>query len=402
MPPHLKTVYVLGAGFAAPAGLPVQAAILDRIRAFLLRPDPAPLSAEDEFGRARASLTEFLQRAFPSQTAPPLEDIFTLLDHSISRREHTAGEPWVNLELLRRHLNLAILFIINEALRTAPRHALTFYRSLAAHFLDLRLDARQPGDPFSFILLNWDNLIDTSIFWCVAQARAVRRADIDYCCYTTALHDSPHIPSLTQRAHNLFNVKLVKLHGSANWLFCPNCNRMYTGLGSATEFHHRYVVTQYCPSCAAQRGISLDSFGGIPLAPFLITPTYLKVFDNPHIQMAWHNAQVELSEAANIVFVGYSLPEADYHFRTLLRRSIRQDTSITAVLNDTSSPPRNCPVRARAAYAVERYRAFFGDGRVRFDLRGAEGYFRAVIGRDSLRRRIVRLRRRFSHLPPPR
>lgn len=40
------------------------------------------------------------------------------------------------------------------------------------------------------------------------------------------------------------------------------------------------------------------------------TPTFVKRFDNPHLQMTWHNAFIELVEADKVVFIGYSLPGA--------------------------------------------------------------------------------------------
>lgn len=81
------------------------------------------------------------------------------------------------------------------------------------------------------------------------------------------------------------------------------------------------------------------------LEPFLITPTFTKVFDNTHIQMIWHNAHVELSEADKIVFIGYSFPEADYHFRTLLRKAVNPNVSIEVVLTRNDKITSEIPER---------------------------------------------------------
>lgn len=360
---------------------------------------------EEAFVRARTAILGLVDRAFGPESNPPLEDLFTLLDHAISRREYYLGEPWNVLENVRRNFSLALMFAINRATDRAPRTARTFYRSLAADLLDQRLAAHQKGDPFSFILVNWDCLLENSLYWCLREAGGFRRADVDYCCYTSPLDvTSPHQPSILQRALGIFNIKVIKLHGSTNWLLCPNCNRMYTGLGGNHEQQHSYVVPQYCPKCSpgGASGAEEGGVGSPELTPFLITPTFLKVFDNPHIQTSWHNAQIELAEAARVVFIGYSLPQADYHFRTLLRRAIRGDINVEVVLTPADRPARNCPRVARPAYAAYRYAEFFGEDRLTIHLQGTEGYFRPVVARDSLKGKLERLRRRFGHLPAPR
>lgn len=395
-----KTVYVLGAGFSRDAQVPLQAGILPAIRDFPLADEIEAGSPEEEFSQARAKLTDFIDRVFTPGPSPALEDVFTLLDYSISRREYCAGESWSSLEAIRQALNIAILFVINHATAHIPAHDSEFYRRIAAYLVNERLDAGQPADPFSVVLVNWDAILESSVYWCLNEMHGFGKADIDYCCYTTPLDaTSLHRPSILQKALGLFNVKLMKLHGSSNWLQCPNCNRMYTGLGSPAESGHLYVTRQYCPTCVPQR-VTLDTAGGIPLSPFLISPTFLKVFDNPHIQMIWHNAYVDLAESNRVAFVGYSLPEADYHFRALLRRAIRTDTDVEAVLIEDDMPPPGCPEAARRAYATERFRAFFGD-RVVIRVEGCQTYFATLIGETTLesainqgRERLARRRRR--------
>ena len=80
-------------------------------------------------------------------------------------------------------------------------------------------------------------------------------------------------------------------------------------------------------------------------------PTYLKNLSNIQIKLVWQNAAIELSEATRIVFIGYSLPAADFEIRQLLARMIRPDAEIQVVLY-----PNTPNVEAEA----ERYRNFFG------------------------------------------
>jgi hypothetical protein len=47
-------------------------------------------------------------------------------------------------------------------------------------------------------------------------------------------------------------------------------------------------------------------------------PTYIKDLSNPQYKVIWQNAGIEIAEADKLVFIGYSLPSADYEMRQLL------------------------------------------------------------------------------------
>jgi hypothetical protein len=113
--------------------------------------------------------------------------------------------------------------------------------------------------------------------------------------------------------------------------------------------------------------------------------------------MIWHNAYIDLCEAKKVVFVGYSLPEADYHLRTLLKRAIRKDAKLVVVLIKKDKPPAHCDDNIREKYAASRYKAFFGSGtRIQFEFGGVKHYFRKVVGSERLGQKIKRLRRFFA------
>ena len=69
------------------------------------------------------------------------------------------------------------------------------------------------------------------------------------------------------------------------------------------------------------------------------------------MKLIWQNAGIELSEAAKIVFLGYSLPYADFEIRQLLSRFVRKDAKIEVVLYP------NCDTSEEE----QRYKTFFGD-----------------------------------------
>lgn len=130
-----------------------------------------------------------------------------------------------------------------------------------------------------------------------------------------------------------------------NWFQCPMCQRMYVRFGEEIEI----MKAAYCRHCRKNYGMS--EINSIKLQSNLLLPTYLKNLSNIQIKLVWQNAAIELSEATRIVFIGYSLPAADFEIRQLLARMIRPDAEIQVVLY-----PNTPNVEAEA----ERYRNFFG------------------------------------------
>lgn len=416
MPADPKTVYVMGAGFSREAGFPLQAEILDRILRFQIDIMHAPRHAVETFGPAQTRVAEFIGRVFGTSQRPPLEDVFTLLDQTIARREYCSGYSWGELETIRDALKRAVLFVFHQAGLDVPDDARRFYDALSVYLLTRRVAPRRRDSPFSIVLLNWDSLLEDSLCRVIEGLHGQRRADIDYCCPTNPIGAScPHTPSLMQEAKRLFNVKVMKLHGSVNWLICPNCSRLYTGVGGREDVWSQYVRPQRCPFCAQIAGSGQEGEapgdeapegeareaeareGGVRpplLEPFFLTPTFVKVFDNAHVQMTWHSAYAELAEATEVVFVGYSLPDADFHVRTLMRRAVRPSAQVTVVLTERDEPVRNTPQRLRHMYPTIRYRAFFGEDRVRCELGGVRAYFEGVIGPNEFARGMSDLRSR--------
>ncbi len=367
-----KTVYILGAGFSRAAGFPVQSKILDEIRNFPIDIMTMPRYSLDQFEKARETLFNFIGRLFPGDNMPSLEDIFTLLDQTISSKGFSGGENYKKLDEIRDALHVAILFIFHSGIKNIEPEKRELYEGFVDHLIKRRLAAGQKKDIFSIVSLNWDALLEEVLFQRIRERKKVKKIDIDYCCYTTPLTSKcPHYPSILQKEKGIYNIKLMKLHGSTTWLLCPNCNRLYTGVGGDEDVWAQYVKPHKCPQCE-------KVFGNINaplLDPFFITPTFLKQFNNPHIQMTWHNAYMDLAEATEVVFMGYSLPEADYHFRTLLRRAINPKAIIQVVLTKNDEIQKKTPKFLHQYLAAERYRAFFGKGRPEILTDGIEGFF---------------------------
>ena len=110
-------------------------------------------------------------------------------------------------------------------------------------------------------------------------------------------------------------MKLLKLHGSTNWLQCPNCQRLYVKFGNKQDILEVAGATscRHCKRCGNDNR----------LRGSLVMPTFLKDLSNFQLKLVWQNAGVEIMEAERLVFIGYSLPHADFEFRQLLSRMVR-------------------------------------------------------------------------------
>jgi NAD-dependent SIR2 family protein deacetylase len=109
---------------------------------------------------------------------------------------------------------------------------------------------------------------------------------------------------------------LLKLHGSINWARCPNCKALEVvefdkvALQEAGRDDPIYMrLRQACQGHKVCHGISRE----IAIVP----PTWNKTQHYQEIAQVWQAAAQRLSEAENIVIMGYSLPATDEFFRYL-------------------------------------------------------------------------------------
>jgi hypothetical protein len=322
-----------------------------------------------------------------------------LLDEAILERAHFAKYPEKDLREIRSAWIRAILFTLHQISEQHLKGSDMRHRAIAAALIEQRIAATIKGDPFSIISLNWDSLVEDSIYWILKKAEAFRNgkalADIDYCIYTTPLPTSAHTPSTKQKACQIFNIKLLKMHGSSTWLRCPCSNLVYTGLGMDEPAHDIYVRPTVSPFIQEHLDDREKDSPSI-LEPFIITPTFTKVFDLPHIQTTWHNAFVELREADEVIFIGYSLPDADYHFRTLLRRAIRSNTPVKVILDASAEPPENpSAADSRVVYPAQRYRQVFREEQLSFNYNGVEGFANNFAPVDQMAAALERIKNYF-------
>lgn len=364
---NLKTVYVLGAGFSKEAGAPTQAEIMGEI--FKIQKYKPNYFDENEFQLFHNLLVNHLyykEEHFPSIQ---IEDIFTPLDRcladNIQFKGLSAGEILKVRDATFNIIGLTIKEIINKKMENKD------YIDLFAKYLVTQCSERTNNnyrvhDPVSVISTNWDILLDNSIYNYI-QENHPNKSVVDYCCYisSTDQDDETIKPGLEVLGAGGFNVKLLKIHGSLNWLQCSRCMRLYVGFNEKTATSHGKT----CRHCDKNY---VGNQGENKLISNLIMPTFIKDLSNPQYKIIWQNAGIELSEAEKLVFIGYSLPSADFEMRQLLSRMVRRNVEIEVVSYD-SNPTQEVVDKIKGTWE-----SFFGDRPISVQLCGAKKYINRI------------------------
>jgi len=368
-----KTVYIIGAGFSAPAGGPNQSLLLKKI---------FELSDSNEKTReCQNALKQFLINTLcvaPDKLSDvSLEDIYTPIDRCLADGVSLRNMPPSELQVLSGQIEYLISLAIDRSFESQPIGTSQYVHDFSKYLVNqasiratkaentASADAAKKYDPFSIISLNWDILLDKGLHKQLAEhdnSKINEQGDyspigvVDYCCYISSIErGEKRIRSgLWVLGSRGYNVKLLKIHGSMNWLQCSSCQRLFTSFDEKINIPN-YIDAKQCRHCEKY---DIDA----KLQGSLVMPTFLKDLSNFQIKLVWQNAGVELMEATKLVFIGYSLPQADFEFRQLLSRMVHKNANIHVVLYKTNS------AKGRRQYTEERkrYKQFFSGRKITF------------------------------------
>jgi hypothetical protein len=151
---------------------------------------------------------------------------------------------------------------------------------------------------------------------------------------------------------------IIKIHGSVNWLYCDNCREVFwfppensSRVASQLLRSDDRKRIQYSTKAKQWRCHRCEE---VSLGTRLATFSYRKALDYPMFQTSWRAAELLLRNAQRWVFIGYSLPPADYEFKYLLKR----------VQLSRKDPPELLLVAGGERNAAEKtrqnYQEFFG------------------------------------------
>ena len=343
-PTSIHTVFIVGAGFSHYAGLPLQREFTKAILSFKGK-GPSKYIVE--------YLTKFVKGTFGPRlhptdpTWPDLEDVFTCVDLSANSGHHLGqGYPPAQLRTVRRALITRIIWMLGQKYNKSAKRRDADWQTFTNFLKTVNTSAT------AFVNLNWDVALEQRI------TEIHRKIDILYGEGVTPA-DFPNSGNqicVRSVISPVFHV--IKIHGSVNWLYCDNCREVFWFppqessrvasqlLRSDDRKRIGYSKTVNQWSCHRCAKVSL----GARIATF----SYRKALEYPMFQTSWRAAELLLRDAKRWVFIGYSLPPADYEFKYLLKW----------VQLSRKNPPQLVLVaggeRELAEKTRDSYREFFG------------------------------------------
>ena len=311
-----RDVIVVGAGFSLYAGLPLQkdftAAILSRRG--LARGGPSR--------RIVDHLTKFVRHAFglpkraPASRWPELEDLFTNIDLA-ANTGHNLGADYLpsDLRTVRRALIARIIRMLRQRYRRARKRRDKSWKKLEYLYSQIDLDH------WAFICMSWDSVVEERI------ARTIRNLGIDYGCDSLWARFPRKVGTVeTPPPKFSVGIPVIKIHGSTNWLYCDNCRTLFSFPPRETIRIARQLLGKsdwrriIRGDRRTHRQWKCNQCDGGTLGTRLATFSYQKALEFPMFQKSWASAADLLHAAKRWVFIGYSLPPADYEFKHLLKR----------------------------------------------------------------------------------
>jgi hypothetical protein len=267
-----------------------------------------------------------------------------------------------------------MMSMLNERFTTAEATKGPLWAKLDKFFTSLDVNRS------AFISMNWDTVIERRL----SALRGVN--DFDYRCEAVRSGfptKGKGIVELGLRP-GTHTVPLVKMHGSVNWLYCDNCRQLFWFPADDALTVARQLITQ-----AEAKKLRLARPGDfakwhckqcidVPLTTRIATFSYLKALDFPMFERSWLSAEQLLRQAEKWIFIGYSLPAADYEFKHLLKR----------VQLSREVPPEFVVVtggkKINTDTTYRNYQGFFGRG-IRRKNNGEQNFFARGLTAQALK-----------------
>lgn len=362
-------VYIVGAGFSKHAGLPLQSRFTEALL--------APRADEAHPMRPLISLLgRFIHDAFDHNESakarfwPNLEDVFTNIDLAANSGHHLGPmHAPASLRTTRRALLARMMYMLHERYAEAEASRAGDWRRLDRFFKNLDVERS------AFISINWDTVIERRL-------QLGRKVDIfDYRCGAIAADfgNDGNVISRRELVRHSKYVPVIKIHGSVNWLYCDNCRRLYwfrpddairVALQLITPEEAETLKLKKVEDCARWRCLNCRT---VPLTTRIATFSFLKALDFPMFEKSWMAAERLLQNADKWVFIGYSLPAADYEFKYLLKRVQLARVEPPKFVVITGGSRRDC----NSTYA--NYQRFFGR-----DIKRDENFFPTGLSKRAI------------------
>jgi SIR2-like domain len=216
-----------------------------------------------------------------------------------------------------------------------------------------------------FVATNWDTVVEDML----TEAHGIRR--FDYGCDAISASLRTANKEIKEKDASGAKVPVIKMHGSVNWLYCDNCRSLFWMQADQT-----YKVAGQLLSSEDWKRIEPASShkddhwhcgrcGANSLGTRFATFSYRKALDFPMFQKSWFSAERLLRDAKNWIFIGYSLPAADFEFKYLLKRvqlSRRNSPKFAVVSGGPTSDHAYQHYQHFFGRKIKKDENFFGDG----------------------------------------
>jgi hypothetical protein len=307
------TVYILGAGASVVTGAPVLQNFFPHV--YKVYRDDQRVKRVFKFLRSFYNIGDDISKADLPKYETALSMIHLALENGCA-----LDADYQEKELLAiRDDLLYLLWLVLEDTTSGDKPD-----ELHLKFVETRLN---PSD--TVISLNYDLLIDHAISYKYHQ--------VNYGVGFKELISSEAIPPVS----NWKSLPLLlKLHGSLNWLFCPVCQCSYLYMGKKAVERIFVEQAELCP------------YDGTYLKGVLVPPTWIKNYKNLFLSQLWMMAEEKLRHAKKVVFIGYSLSEADIQVVFTFCKALHNN-KLNPVIEVVNPEQRDTIHR--------RYRRLFGD-----------------------------------------
>ena len=141
---------------------------------------------------------------------------------------------------------------------------------------------------------------------------------------------NPREPVKVEKGSNPVPIKILKIHGSLNWKYCNCCNQtLLTHWDRKIDLEKgRFLGYTYPDNEEYEFSCPID---GTEFQTVIMPPSYVKSLNHPVITQLLTEASREIRATKKIVFVGYSLSDADVHVKALFKKNLRKDIEIIVI-----------------------------------------------------------------------
>jgi rubredoxin len=215
--------------------------------------------------------------------------------------------PAAAMQDCRTLLEQAILEVVEAEFRRPDAHK--GIDRLADWILNGR-DER--GAPVTIVSTNYDTLIEALLFERLEMAALEVPVAVDMGFFWREHRSGTFHEAVNQPPPDPM-VRLLKLHGSLNWLKCPLCGFVYINTtGSIHQQAFREGHVDYNNTCLCGHG---------PVRTVIVAPSMVRTIRDPDLLTIWRTALEALRTADEWILAGYSLPPEDIAIRSILLRA---------------------------------------------------------------------------------